>query len=417
MINDRMVRTPSIRLARTSRTWLFFLTAVLVAVATSADRVGVSQDQSCRGPSGDSDQTRSHPTGGDGSDAHAHLRYEGFGAVTRGSESSPGRYDTFHVTTLADSGTGSLRDAVSRGRRHIVFDLAGTITLQRNLNIRYSYITIDGASAPDPGITIVQPGTIGTTIEARPSTGPVSDVVIHHLRMEGQAVEHQNRGDIWGIDGDDESVSRVVIDHITARAATDGVFDIYGDVTDITLQWNLITDTVTMLHLSTGSTRQARERVSIHHNVFAGNNERQIRIRHNNQLVDYVNNIIYGWGYFEGGAAGLDIAYDKGEINPSLNVVNNLFHYVSGLAGDEDDAIRFKRGADEGNVYFSGNLLPLAEADNRSTSQALPIPVAARVTTFTASELKEAVLPYVGTHYPTKAETALLESIGNALQR
>ena len=39
--------------------------------------------------------------------------YEGFGAVTRGALDAPGGYETYHVTSLANSGDGTLRDAVS----------------------------------------------------------------------------------------------------------------------------------------------------------------------------------------------------------------------------------------------------------------------------------------------------------------
>ncbi|MGB2986143.1 MAG: right-handed parallel beta-helix repeat-containing protein, partial [Phycisphaerae bacterium] len=341
--------------------------------------------------------------------------YEGFGAVTQGAASAPGGYEVYHVTSLADSGPGTLRDSLLQGGRHIVFDVGGTITLTSNLNIRCSYITIDGASAPAPGITIVQPGTIGTTIEARASTGPAHDIIIHHLRMDGQATGHDNIGDIWGMDGMDAPVYNVIIDHVTGKASTDGVFDIYGEVHDVTLSWNLITDTVTALHSSTADLGQTRERISLHHNVFARNNERQIRIRHDNQLVDYVNNVVYGWGWFEGGAAGLHIAYDAGETNPSLNVENNVFHHVGGLSGVADDAIRFERGTDEGSVYFAGNIVPAGESDGTSTSGRLPIPAYAQVTTYPAASLCDNVVGLVGTHYPTADESELLNNIRTAL--
>ena len=129
-----------------------------------------------------------------------------------------------------------------------MFDIAGTITLASDLNIRWSYITIDGASAPSPGITIVQPGNIGTTIEAGASTGPAHDIIIHHLRMDGLATGHTDQGDIWGLDGESAPVYNVIIDHVTAIGATDGVFDIWSDVTDVTLSWNVILDTVTASH-------------------------------------------------------------------------------------------------------------------------------------------------------------------------
>ncbi len=341
--------------------------------------------------------------------------FEGWGAMTQGADSCPQTPDEIHVTTLADAGPGSLREALSDGCRRIVFDVGGTITLQSDLNLPYSYVTIDGATAPDPGITIVQPGVIGTTIEASGSIGPIRDVILTHLRMDGQAVDHANEGDIWGIDGEAAPVSNVILDHITAIGATDGVFDMWEDVSNVTVSWCLVADTVAALHLSTGDIAVARDRVSFHHNVFAGNNERQIRIRHASTDIDYRNNVVYGWGWFEGGAAGLHIAYDAGETNPSLNVVANAFVFVPGTAGAENDAIVFERGPDEGNVFFADNLVPAGEGDDVSTGPELAVPKWASVTQYPVADLGTAVVPAVGTHYPTAAEVARLEGIAAAI--
>lgn len=341
--------------------------------------------------------------------------YEGFGAVTRGHEDCPDMWITYPVTSLADDGApGTLRDALTAGCRLITFELGGEITLTETLNIRWSHITIDGASAPAPGITIIQPAGIATTIEAGNSTGPVSDVVIHHLRMVGASVEAEG-ADIWGLDGEANPVSRIVLDHITASGGQDGIFDLWSDVDDVTLSWNLMYDTVKMLHLSTNDLALARDRVSIHHNVFARNNERQIRIRHSSQQIDYVNNVIWGWGWFEGGAAGLHVAYDAGEVNPGLNVVGNVFHHVDGLAGDPDDAIRWEQGPDVGALYFADNLVPGEELDAQSNSEPHEVPPAAQVTTHAAATLAQTVVPHVGTHHPTPDEQALLDEIAAGL--
>jgi hypothetical protein len=74
--------------------------------------------------------------------------------------SNPGR--PFEITSLADSGRGSLREALARGNnRRIIFKVAGTIKLQSALKIKgQSFITIDGSTSPDPGITLENYGFI-----------------------------------------------------------------------------------------------------------------------------------------------------------------------------------------------------------------------------------------------------------------
>ncbi|KAK6586722.1 hypothetical protein PZA11_000012 [Diplocarpon coronariae] len=77
----------------------------------------------------------------------------GFGAIATGGNNGT----TFHVTTLADSGTGSLREAVSVSHRNIVFDVGGYIVLESPLALSSS-ITINGQTAPAPGIGVMAAG-------------------------------------------------------------------------------------------------------------------------------------------------------------------------------------------------------------------------------------------------------------------
>ena len=78
--------------------------------------------------------------------------YVGFGAATSGADSCPGIVTEYRVTSLTgSSGIGTLRDAVSEDCRIIKFDVAGNIDIG-NLQISNSYLTIDGFSAPAPGI-------------------------------------------------------------------------------------------------------------------------------------------------------------------------------------------------------------------------------------------------------------------------
>ncbi len=395
--------------ARLSVIALFVVASVAACKSSEPDGDCVETD--CSDGIGDDDDAVGDDD--DDDDDTSPGAYEGYGAVTRGHEDCPDPWEEVVVTSLEDSGPGSLREALSDGCRLVTFELGGTITLASSLNLPYSHVTIDGSSAPEPGITILQPDGVATTLEAGNSTGPISDVIIHHLRMDGLGngpASDLEGADIWGLDGEKNQVSRIIIDHVTAKGARDGVFDFWEDVDDVTLSWNLMFETVKMMHMSTNDITSDRHRVSIHHNVFSGNNERQIRMRHDSE-VDYVNNVIWGWGWYESGAAGLHIAYNDSETNPSGNVIGNVFHYVEGLDGDPDDAIRWEQGADVGTFYFEDNALPGGEGDAVSNGTQQVIPSEAQVTTYAAAALGSEVVPSVGTHYPTAAETALLEEI------
>ena len=56
---------------------------------------------------------------------------EGFGRFATGG----GGGETFHVTTLDDSGTNSFRDAVSQPNRTVIFDVGGIIRPKSNIAV------------------------------------------------------------------------------------------------------------------------------------------------------------------------------------------------------------------------------------------------------------------------------------------
>jgi hypothetical protein len=72
--------------------------------------------------------------------------YSGFGADTTGGDGHP----TVQVTSCADSGPGSLREAMSQGSRQILFSQlpCQTIHLMSDITVRGDDVTIDGSTAP-----------------------------------------------------------------------------------------------------------------------------------------------------------------------------------------------------------------------------------------------------------------------------
>ena len=71
---------------------------------------------------------------------------EGFGALATGGRGG----EVYCVTNLNDAGPGSFRDAVSQGRRTVVFAVGGVIKLASNVAVS-SDVTLAGQTAGRKG--------------------------------------------------------------------------------------------------------------------------------------------------------------------------------------------------------------------------------------------------------------------------
>jgi hypothetical protein len=327
--------------------------------------------------------------------------YVGFGSKTQGADSCPTTVETYRVTSLSGgSGAGTFRDAVSQDCRHIVFDVGGNIDLG-SLQISRSYLTIDGATAPSPGITLVNVDRIA--LEASGGQA-VHDVIVNNIRAigPGGAVE---TGDLWELDGSSGApIYNIILDHLTMIGSADGNVDIYGDVFDITLSNSLIMDSIEGHHFSQSG--GLRERITIFGNVYARNNERQPRVRYNTRQLDFVGNVIYGWGWFEGGAAGMHI--DVGSGTPSANVENNVYHHVTGLNGSADDGLKIDDMA--GSWFFTNNTWPSGESQGDGASTSSRVAMTDGGVDFSAPRQTSDIVS-AGTHFKTQDESDLLSEI------
>jgi hypothetical protein len=160
--------------------------------------------------------------------------YPGFGFKTTGGSGRP----TFTVTTLADSGAGSLRDALAKAARDggtIRFAIGGGIRLESGLDVP-GRTTIDGSSAPAPGITLwgTRAGAAGGVVNLYESNVVLRGLRIRDGMNDGVHIAPRRR----------RAIANVVVDHCSITNNRDGGIDITGredlPVTDVTVLSNYI---------------------------------------------------------------------------------------------------------------------------------------------------------------------------------
>jgi len=351
----------------------------------------------------------------------AGAQVEGFGKAAVGGAGG----DTCRVTTTASTGAGSLFACIDgqRGPRTIVFNIGGTFILPQGTHVSRSYLTIDGATAPAPGVTIKQTwARNGFGIEAQPKA-PVHDVIVRGIRFEGfwpGSGDVSGGDDLFGLDAEDAEIYNVAVDHCTFISAADGTVDMTHSVRDVTVQWSLFYGNPYTMLIKYGT----RQRISLHHNVWSKNGERNPQLKGDLRTVDFVNNVVHDWtlrldpihqdGYgtlFWAGGAPAD---PPGA--PSGNVVNNAFVAVPPKM-DSGLGVKVDPGAPPPRIWVSGNCAS-PELGVTSTADApLPIPKAAAVTTWPATELRERLLPRVGAPHPTPEDLAVIDGVLAALAR
>jgi protein involved in polysaccharide export with SLBB domain len=142
------------------------------------------------------------------------------------------------VTSLADNGPGSLREAVAQtGPRVIVFNVAGIIELERDLLISHPFVTIAGQTAPSPGIGL-------TGAKLRIGT---HDVVVQHLSVRPMwvgAIPNNADGISIGTCGTCVgSPENIVLENISVSWGIDENIGIWGDdVSNVTIRNSIIAE-------------------------------------------------------------------------------------------------------------------------------------------------------------------------------
>ncbi|MEN9307208.1 MAG: hypothetical protein RL173_1140 [Fibrobacterota bacterium] len=252
----------------------------------------------------------------------------GFGRYTTGGRGG----EVYHVTNLNDAGAGSLRDAVSKPGRIVVFDVSGIINLQSTL-IFSGNSTIAGHTAPGEGIMLYGD---------RVSFSGASNLIIRHLRI---------RMGVGGASGKDAAGvangSDMMFDHLSVNWGRDETFSISWDSKgtepgNITIQNSIIAQGLET-H-SCGGLMQTDGGVTLYRNLYIDNKTRNPKVKGLNQ---FVNNVVYNWGggggYIMGGSAG-----------DSWAVIENNY-FIKGPSTGGTAA--FVRSTETFQVYQKNNML------------------------------------------------------------
>jgi subtilisin-like proprotein convertase family protein len=269
---------------------------------------------------------------------------EGAGAGALGGGSLPARggftnSTVYHVTSLGDSGLGTLRDAVSSTNRTIVFDISGTINLLSQLVITNSYLTIAGQTAPG-GITVA--GDMTTVQSAH-------DVVIRYIRFRPSNAVTNNPGDSLQF----TNAQNVMVDHVSTSWSSNDLVSVLGS-TNVTVQWSIMADSLYITNNPHGFgslLRYGQGALSFHHNLYADNYNANPRLGDNLSL-DFVNNVIYDWGTNSGYSAN-----DTNNLFGFTNQLNYVCNYLIATTNSVLPAVAFRGGSTNTWIFQTNNFI------------------------------------------------------------
>jgi pectate lyase len=338
---------------------------------------------------------------------------EGFGGVTQGGRGG----QVLFVTNLDDDGPGSFRAAVeTTGPRIVVFKTGGTIDLQSTVKIANPYITIAGQTAPGDGISFKRSTLLIAT----------HDVIIRGVRARtgdesgGTSPTSRDGINISSSTADTE-VYNIILDHTSVAWGVDENYAIWKgsgrpDVHDITIQWSITGEALyDSIHLDEGASSPAphsmgmllgdkgASNMSIHHNLFAHNGDRNPRV--NDVLnVEVTNNYMYGYGggpavvgsdpttvqfignYFKPSADSIRYGREI-RINDNLDAASQVY-LEDNWTNDYDN---------DGTLYEA-----VVRAGSGFTSWPTPIISNSTVTVSPAAEVPSLLLGTVGSYIPVR---------------
>jgi hypothetical protein len=275
----------------------------------------------------------SGPAGGSSGSSQA--GGSGFGGY---GEDTPGGRDgtVIKVTSLASSGAGSLREALSAaGPRIIVFEVGGIIDLGKTrLDVNEPFVTVAGQTAPSPGVTIIRGGMRVFS----------HDVKIEHLRFRmGDAGDAAPSGFEPDVTTDGASAYNVVFDHVSVAWGVDENLSVSGPRLDgaqatshnVTISNSIIAEGLNNSVHEKGShsmgtlIHDSCTNVAVVGSLYAHNDERNPWYKGFATGV-VVNNVIYDPGVWAIRLGPVDSEWSTVGIvpeGPRVSIVGNVMHH------------------------------------------------------------------------------------------
>lgn len=304
------------------------------------------------------------------------------GAEGRGAYATGGRGgEVYIVTNINNSGPGSLRDAVSRPNRTVVFAVSGTIESRSQLRTAEN-ITIAGQTAPGDGITVADyPTLIG------------GNNIVRYMRFRLGERTGLINSDAVNID---RFVSNVILDHVSVSWSNDEALSTY-DNENVTIQYSLIGEALNYRNHSAGGLWGPR--ATYHHNLFYSNKVRNPKLSYLGDTLDYVNNVVYNWR---------ERSVDTGSQG-RINMIGNYFKPGPSTLGSASTML-IAPDPNDVRLYLEGNVLEgssIVTEDNWrgvvGSAGRMSEPFSGpEITVHSAEEAYELVLAHAGASLPRR---------------
>ncbi len=247
---------------------------------------------------------------------------QGYGQYATGGRGG----SVYHVTTLADSGPGTFRDAVSQSGRTIVFDVGGYIVLNSAVSCA-SGITIAGQTAPGGGI-----GVMNNEV----SFYNDNNIICRYFRFrQGGSSTGSSAINI----GSGSAASNMIFDHISVEFGQWDSIDAVHTIT-FTVQNSIIADPINQQF----GAHVEGYNATWYGNIWANAHNRQPLCKAD---TIYINNVVYDYA----------AAYTTGDTAAAHNhdIINNYFITGPSSTAPQDDF--FQINGYPQNLYFTGNLM------------------------------------------------------------